>query len=242
MKPVRLFLILALTTAWTPGSAAEPAPEPPPEPTIAAPAVPDGLEVRRARHAQVFARHAARLGVPAALVDAVAFVESAYRPEAVGGDGEVGLMQILPATAAMLGFRGDLAALREPDTNVRLGATYLAGAWEATRGDLCRTLMKYRAGHGEERMTPLSVAYCRRALAHLAAAGSPLAAGVALPAADAPGRGGGRPGFAVLRLPRAELARLRAGRRTPEDSRRYWAAHEARIRALTAAARARRPA
>jgi hypothetical protein len=37
--------------------------------------------------------------------------------------------------------------------------------------------MKYRAGHGEERMTPLSVEYCRRVRAHLAAIGSPIVAG-----------------------------------------------------------------
>jgi hypothetical protein len=37
--------------------------------------------------------------------------------------------------------------------------------------------MKYRAGHGEERMTPLSVEYCRRVRAHLAAIGSPMVAG-----------------------------------------------------------------
>src|SRR4029453_10151459 len=35
--------------------------------------------------------------------------------------------------------------------------------------------MKYRAGWGEERMSPLSVEYCRRARSHLAAIGSPLA-------------------------------------------------------------------
>src|SRR3954449_4701365 len=45
-------------------------------------------------------------------------------------------------------------------------------------GDVCRALMKFRAGWGEERMTPLSVEYCRRARGHLAAIGSPLAGGV----------------------------------------------------------------
>jgi hypothetical protein len=37
--------------------------------------------------------------------------------------------------------------------------------------------MKYRAGHGEERMTSLSVEYCRRVRAHLAVIGSPIIAG-----------------------------------------------------------------
>ena len=39
----------------------------------------------------------------------------------------------------------------------------------------CRALMKYRAGHGEERFSERSVEYCRRARAHLASLGSPLA-------------------------------------------------------------------
>jgi hypothetical protein len=40
--------------------------------------------------------------------------------------------------------------------------------------------MKYRAGHGEERMTLLSVEYCRRVRAHLVAIGSPMVAGGAV--------------------------------------------------------------
>jgi hypothetical protein len=43
--------------------------------------------------------------------------------------------------------------------------------------------MKYRAGHGEERMSERSVEYCRRARAHLAAIGSPLA-NAPVPAVD----------------------------------------------------------
>src|SRR5215218_10773755 len=97
--------------------------------------------------------------------------------------GEVGLMQIRPRTAALLGYDGKAADLFVPETNVRLGVAYLARAWQLAKGDVCRALMKYRAGWGEERMTPLSVEYCRRARGHLAALGSPLAGGSA-PAAE----------------------------------------------------------
>src|SRR5215218_5784734 len=76
--------------------------------------------------------------------------------------GEVGLMQIRPRTAALLGYNGKAADLFVPETNVRLGVAYLARAWQLAKGDVCRALMKYRAGWGEERMTPLSVEYCRR--------------------------------------------------------------------------------
>src|SRR5204862_75646 len=87
--------------------------------------------------------------------------------------------------AALLGYRGTDAGLAEPTINVRYGVAYLARAWRLAAGDLCRALMKYRAGHGEERMTPLSVEYCRRARAHLAATGSPLAGDTAPPASEA---------------------------------------------------------
>ncbi|UFN47639.1 transglycosylase SLT domain-containing protein [Roseomonas sp. OT10] len=224
---------------------------PPPSPAVATPPVPappvsagtapatEGYAQRRARHLAALTRQAEAQGLPAAIADAVATVESAYDPRAVGDDGEVGLMQVMPATATMLGFRGPREALFEPETNIRYGIAYLAQAWSLTGGNLCRTLMKYRAGHGEERMTPLSVEYCRRALAHLAGLGSPLAAGVAVPVANAPGLS--VPGRrATVRLTSAERVRLRRGQRTEADSQRFWEAHEARIQALKARSRARR--
>jgi hypothetical protein len=76
-------------------------------------------------------------------------------------------MQVRPSTARLLGFGGTDHELAQPATNIRLGVVYLAKAWSLAHGDLCRALMKYRAGHGEERMTPLSVKYCRHAREHL---------------------------------------------------------------------------
>jgi hypothetical protein len=130
----------------------------------------------RKAHLDTVRREAEQVGLPPDIADAVVQVESAYVPDAVGGVGEVGLMQIRPTTAAMLGYRGTLAGLFEPETNIRYGVAYLGRAWQLADGDLCRALMKYRAGHGEERMTPLSVAYCRRVRTHLAVIGSSIGA------------------------------------------------------------------
>jgi len=137
----------------------------------------------RSTYLPLITREAEQKGLPPALADAVAKVESGFNPNAVGGVGEVGLMQVRPETAAMLGHQGGTTGLFDPETNVRLGVTYLARAWQLAKGDVCQTLMKYRSGWGEERMTPLSVEYCRRARGHLAAIGSPLAGG-AVPAGD----------------------------------------------------------
>ena len=137
----------------------------------------------RAAHLTLITREADQGGLPPAVADAVVYVESRFNPLAIGGVGEVGLMQIRPQTAAMLGYTGGVTGLFDPETNIRYGVKYLGRAWQLAKGDLCRTLMKYRAGWGEERMTPLSVEYCRRAREHLAAIGSPLGNG-ATPAAD----------------------------------------------------------
>jgi soluble lytic murein transglycosylase-like protein len=87
-------------------------------------------------------------------------VESGYNPAAIGGVGEIGLMQILPSTPRMLGFAGSNSDLAVPATNIHYGVTYLARAWRLAGGDLCTAVMKYRAGHGETRFSYLSVNYC----------------------------------------------------------------------------------
>lgn len=126
----------------------------------------------RSTYLPVIADEAAANGVPPALVDAVVRIESRYDPTAVGSIGEIGLMQVRPKTAALLGFQGTSAELAEPRTNLRYGVGYLAKAWRLADGDLCRTLMKYRAGHGSDKMSALSIEYCRRARQHLATVGT----------------------------------------------------------------------
>jgi len=153
-------------------------------PTLPLPPVIEGLigfpqtcTKARSTYLPLITRAAEERGLPPALADAVAKVESGFNPNVVGGVGEVGLMQLRPETAAMLGHQGGMTSLFDPETNVRLGVTYLSRAWHLAKGDVCRALMKYRAGWGEERMTALSIEYCRRARGHLAAIGSPLAGG-----------------------------------------------------------------
>jgi hypothetical protein len=128
----------------------------------------------RTAHLPAIAQEAAAQGVSPALVDAVIRIESRYNPAAVGSVGEIGLMQVRPKTAALLGFQGSPVDLAEPGTNLRFGVGYLAKAWRLAGGVLCRALMKYRAGHRSETMSALSVEYCRRARLHLAAVGTEL--------------------------------------------------------------------
>ena len=176
-------------------------------------------------YADLLTREARARGLPPAVADAVAFVESGFNPRAVGSVGELGLMQVRPATAALLGHTGPPAALLDPATNVRFGVAYLARAWTLAGGDLCRALMKYRAGHGEERMTARSVEYCRRARDRLAAMGSPLAA-AALPVAS--------PSATPARLASAPAGRTGREAVLVAVAARLWAEHSARIHAIEA--------
>ena len=123
-------------------------------------------------------QHALENHVPFALVDAVMSVESGYNPDARGDAGEVGLMQVLPSTASMLGYTGTVQGLADPVTNVLYGARYLGTAWRLANGDICTTVMKYRAGHGETRFSEKSVAYCISVRKKLRAVGYPITGNV----------------------------------------------------------------
>ena len=52
-------------------------------------------------------------------------------------------MQIKLATARGVGYTGDAAGLRDPDTNLTYGIKYLAGAWRAANGDHDRAMRYY---------------------------------------------------------------------------------------------------
>jgi soluble lytic murein transglycosylase-like protein len=133
---------------------------------------------------------AARAGLPPEVADSVMAVESGYNAGAIGGAGEIGLMQILPSTARMLGFTGTLAELAVPQINIRYGVTYLAKAWRLAGGDLCTAVMKYRAGHGESRFSQLSVNYCLAVRGKLAARGYRVTGNVPVATFGLPGGSG----------------------------------------------------
>lgn len=135
--------------------------------TVAANAVGSG------QYSAIIARYAASYGVPVSLARAVIKIESNYRPNMVGSAGEIGLMQIKPATARMMGYSGSAKGLFDPDTNIKYGMKYLAMAQGLGGGTTCGTILKYNAGHGATRMNPVSAAYCSKVKVQMAALGSP---------------------------------------------------------------------
>jgi soluble lytic murein transglycosylase-like protein len=107
-------------------------------------------QTAQAQHAEydaLVAAHAQANGVPEALVHRVIVRESRYQPGLVGRGGTIGLMQIKLATARSLGYTGDAAGLRDPDTNLTYAVKYLAGAYRAANGDHNRAVQYYAAGY-----------------------------------------------------------------------------------------------
>lgn len=84
--------------------------------------------------------------VPVALVQRVIVRESTHRPGARNGP-YYGLMQILPATARTMGFRGQPSDLLDAETNLRYGVRYLRGAWLLADGSHDRAVMWYSRGY-----------------------------------------------------------------------------------------------
>jgi soluble lytic murein transglycosylase-like protein len=119
-------------------AAEEPAPAPAIAPeTLAAPAVrqPGPLELADAA--------ADKYGLPRALVRSVMAAESGMQPNAVSPKGAIGLMQLMPATAQVLG-----ADPWDPAQNVDAGTRYLRDLLVKYDGALWHALAAYNAGSG----------------------------------------------------------------------------------------------
>ena len=102
-------------------------------------------------------------GIPIALARAVVRIESNWNAGLTGRAGEVGLMQIKHQTAKGVGYTGSRAALYQPETNIKYGMRYLAGAYRLAGGDTCGTVLRYQGGHGATRMSSMSRTYCSKA-------------------------------------------------------------------------------
>lgn len=87
-----------------------------------------------------------------ALVYAIVRQESRFNADAVSAAGAYGLMQLMPATAALV--KGDVrrpispALLKKPAENLRIGQDYLARILDQVNGDLIRAVASYNSGPG----------------------------------------------------------------------------------------------
>ncbi len=84
--------------------------------------------------------------VPRPLVHRVVIRESTHRPGARNGP-YYGLMQILPATARGMGFRGTGPDLLDAETNLKYAVKYLRGAWLLANGSYDTAVKWYSQGY-----------------------------------------------------------------------------------------------
>ena len=84
--------------------------------------------------------------VPLELVRRVINRESTFNPAARNGP-YYGLMQILPATARTMGFRGQPSDLLDAETNLIYAVKYLRGAWLLANGSHDRAVQLYAKGY-----------------------------------------------------------------------------------------------
>ena len=85
---------------------------------------------------------AERYGVPIKLVSAVIRAESGFNPRAVSRTGAQGLMQLMPATASILGVRNSF----DPRQNIDGGVRHLRGLLDRFPHSLPLAIAAYNAG------------------------------------------------------------------------------------------------
>jgi soluble lytic murein transglycosylase-like protein len=86
--------------------------------------------------------YARRFNVPADLIHSIIRAESNYDHRAVSPKGAVGLMQLMPETAAQYGVSDSF----DPDDNIRGGVKYLKDLIRLFSGNTAKVLAAYNAG------------------------------------------------------------------------------------------------
>jgi hypothetical protein len=90
---------------------------------------------------------AARYGLPANLLLAIAWQESGWYQHVIARDGGIGVMQLMPYTAA--GLNSSTGIRRDPYhlwDNINLGATYLRSLWNGFHGNIYDVISGYNEG------------------------------------------------------------------------------------------------
>jgi soluble lytic murein transglycosylase-like protein len=141
-----------------------PPPPPPPAPAVVA----QPAETKKLSPHDLVTQAAVRAGLPPELVHSLAKAESDYQTNALSNKGAIGLMQLMPGTAAALGVNP-----HDPEQNADGGAAYLRDLLIRYQDDphqVSKAVAAYNAGPGAvDRYNgippyPETVSYVRRVL------------------------------------------------------------------------------
>lgn len=136
----------AITLARSAVEAIESLPDRQREPSVGAGQPPVPLAEPPVDARELVRQAAIRNGLPAAFVESVAKAESGFDPKAISPKGAIGLMQLMPATAASL--RADAT---NPSENAEAGARLLRDlllTYQNEPDQVRRALAAYNAGPG----------------------------------------------------------------------------------------------
>jgi soluble lytic murein transglycosylase len=101
---------------------------------------------------KIVAGNSAERKIAESVVYSIMRAESNYSPTAISPAGAVGLLQVMPATAAALVGSGSESVisgrLTRPEFNIHLGVKHLADLMEIYDGDLVMAVAAYNAGSG----------------------------------------------------------------------------------------------
>jgi len=118
--------------------------------------------------ASLIATYAEQYALDPALLQAVIKVESNFNSDAVSSKGAIGLMQLMPLTAAAFHVLDPF----DPKDNIRAGAALLRGLLDRFGGDLSLALAAYHLGEARVRQAigvpalPATQLYVNRVLGH----------------------------------------------------------------------------
>lgn len=122
--------------------------------------------IRKETYQDIAKEKAIKHNIDPQLVKAVIKVESNWNSRAISKKGALGLMQLMPATASLMGVRNPF----NPEENIDGGIRYLKYLLEKFNGNMTLALAAYNAGPGRVKKTktvpniPETVAYVKRVM------------------------------------------------------------------------------
>jgi soluble lytic murein transglycosylase-like protein len=104
------------------------------------------LPLPQFRYASLVVPLSEKYGMDWKLVAAVMAIESNYNPRAISAKGAIGLMQLMPSTAAL--YNVSSKQLFNPKKNIEAGVLHLKMLHDRYDGDLSRVIAAYNSGEG----------------------------------------------------------------------------------------------